>query len=134
PAPAQFRANRAAGRGYHFRLGSHLRLPSGEWRLGIDGETAEHTAVITNPNAAAFRIVNFNAAERDVLGLYAQWNRPVGRLDLEAGLRLNRVETASGPVSASIPAMNPMMAMMAANAEQLADTFNARDARRTRSN
>ena len=46
----------------------------------------------------------------------------------------NRVETSSAPVAASIPAMNPMMAMMAANAALLADAFNDSNLDRTRDN
>jgi iron complex outermembrane receptor protein len=125
PASAMsFRANHAVGDGYQWRLGSRIETASADWRIGVDGETAEHTATITNPNVAPFRVENFNAAERDVMGLYAQWNGQHERLDFEAGLRVNRVSTNSGTVGASIPAMNPTMQMMAMNAALLADAFN----------
>jgi iron complex outermembrane recepter protein len=130
-SPMSFRANRATADGYQWRIGARSKLDGGEWRFGLDGETAEHTATITNPNVAPFRIENFNAAERDIVGLFAQWNGSRGPVDLEAGLRVNRVRTGSGPVGASIPAMNPMMQMMAANAALLATAFNAGPRERT---
>lgn len=132
--PAQFRSTRAVGSGYHFRIGSRILAANAEWRIGIDGKTAEHTAVITNPSSPAFRIVNFNGAERDALGLYGQWNRALGRYDVEAGVRVNRVTARSSDVAADIPAMDPMAGMMAANAARLAAEFNARDTERTETN
>jgi iron complex outermembrane receptor protein len=134
PAPGDFRSTLAVGDGLQWRLGSRLNLENGEWRLGLDGETAEHTATITNPNAGAFRIENFSAAERDIVGAYAQWNGQHEALDFEAGLRVNHVTMDSGTVSASFPAMNPMMQMMAANASQLADAFNGSDLDRSHTN
>ena len=126
-SPMSFRATRAAGDGYHWRVGAQSKLDHGEWRLGLDGETAEHDATITNPNVAPFRIDNFDGATRDIVGLYAQWNNARGPIDLEAGVRVNRVSTSSNPIGASIPAMNPMMQMMAMNAGLLAAAFNAND-------
>ncbi len=123
--PAGFRETLAEGDGYDFRLGTLTRLGAGELQLGIDGRRADYSAIITNPNVPAFRIDNFAGVERDVTGLYLQWNHAAGEFDYEAGVRVNRVVSASGPASAVIPAMNPMMEMMAANAAQLADAFNA---------
>jgi iron complex outermembrane receptor protein len=54
-----------------------------------------------------------------------------GPFDLEAGVRFNRVRTGSGAVRASIPAMNPLMQMMAANAALLANAFNTAELDRT---
>jgi iron complex outermembrane recepter protein len=132
--PAQFRSTYAAGNGYHFRVGSRMLAGGAQWRFGVDGRTAEHSAVITNPNAPAFEIVNFAAAERDLLGAYGQWNRALRRLDVEAGVRVNRARTGSGDVGATIPVMNPMSEMMAASAALLAADFNASDTRRTHTN
>lgn len=132
--PAQHRSTFAEGRGFNFRIGSRWLLDTGEWRLGVDGRTAEHSAVISNPNAPAFRIVNFDEATRDIVGVYGQWNRALARLDIEAGVRVNRARTRSGDASATIPAMNPMSQMMAANAALLAERFNADNGTRTRTN
>src|SRR5690606_26471979 len=122
------------GSGYNWRIGSVTQLESGQWRLGLDGQAADHAAVITNPNAPAFRIDNFNDVQRDVLGLYGQWNGSHERLDFEAGLRINRVTARSGRVAAAIPALNPMLAAMGANAALLAERFNASDSSRSDTN
>jgi iron complex outermembrane receptor protein len=134
PSLAAFRSNHARGGGSQWRIGGRTSLENGEWQLGIDGETSEHTATITNPNAPAFGVDNFNSAERDILGVYAQWNRAQGPLDYEAGLRVNHVQTDSGPVSAMIPAMTPMMQMMRMNVSLLAAAFNGLERDRSRTN
>lgn len=126
-----YRATRATGEGNQWRISSTTILDQGEFRAGIDGETSTHTARITNPNAPPFFIDNFNDAERDILGVFSQWNQPVGRFDIEAGLRLNHVSMNSGSVSAGIPPANPMMAM---NAQTLASAFNNSDLEQTRNN
>lgn len=131
---AQYRSTFAEGRGSNYRVGARWRLGNGEWRIGTDGRTAEHSAVISNPNVPAFRIVNFNKATRDIFGVYGQWNRTLARLDLEAGARVNRARTGSGDASATMPAMNPMAQMMAENAALLAERFNANDGTRTWTN
>lgn len=134
PTPAGLRSTHAVADGLQWRLGSRTPLDNAEWRFGIDGESATHTATITNPSVAPFRIDNFNAAERNVAGVYAQWNRAHEQLDFEAGVRVNRVATDSGPVSASIPPMTPTMQAMATNTARLADAFNASDLDRTHTN
>lgn len=125
PSGMNYRSTRAIGDGYQWRIGSRTTLDHGELRVGLDGRTSSHTATITNPNVAPFQIGNFNEAERDVVGLYGQWNQLIGDVDIELGVRVNRIELRSGAVSASIPAMNPMMQMMGMNAAMLADAFNA---------
>lgn len=127
PSPMGFRSTRAFGDGYQWRIGSQTPINGGELRVGLDGQTSSHTATITNPNVAPFQITNFNDAERDVVGLYGQWNKLIGNIDLEVGMRVNQVELSSGVVAASIPAMNPMMQMMGMNAAMLANAFNASD-------
>ena len=129
-APASgmnYRSTRALGDGYQWRIGSQTTLARGDLRVGLDGETSSHTATITNPNVAPFQVANFNDAERDIFGLYGQWNQLIGNIDLEFGVRVNRVELSAGAVSADIPAMNPMMQMMGMNATVLANAFNASD-------
>ena len=132
--PMDYRSTTAVGDGYQFRLGATLESDGASWKFGLDGATSEHTATITNPNVPAFRVDNFNRASRDVVGIYGQWNRQLDSLDLEAGLRLNRIGADSDPVAAAIPAMNPMMQMLAMNAALLASAFNASDLNITRNN
>jgi iron complex outermembrane receptor protein len=129
-----YRSNHATAQGNRWQLAAEIPVTDGEWRFGIDGAAATHNARITNPNAAAFSIDNFSNAERDLVGLYGQWNKLVGRLDFEAGLRFNRIDLSAGLIGASIPAMNPMTQMMGMNAEMLATAFNAGERGRTHSN
>ncbi len=133
-SPMSYRSTHAVSDANQWRVGSRTKLMRGALEIGVDGETSDHTATITNPSVAPFGIENFNAAERDIVGLYGQWNREQGKLDLELGLRVNHVTLDSGLVSASIPAMNPMMQMMGMNAAMLASAFNSSDLSRTHDN
>ena len=126
-SPMGYRTNTARGSGSRWKAGTLTELERGELRFGIDGESSVHAARITNPNMAPFFIQNFADAERDLVGLYGQWNQPVGSYDIEAGIRFNRVSLDSGEVSFNIPPMNPMMTMMGMNAGMLAAAFNASD-------
>ena len=132
--PMGYRSNHATANGSQWRLGAEIPVTDGTWRFGIDGASATHAARITNPNALPFRIDNFNDVQRDLVGLYGQWNKLVGRLDLEAGVRVNQIDLSAGRIGAFIPAMNPMMQMMGMNAAILADTFNAGERGRDHSN
>jgi iron complex outermembrane receptor protein len=137
PAPASpmdYRATRALADGVQWRIAGQHEIGDGELRVGIDGSEANHAAVISNPNVPAFSIDNFNDVERDVLGLYGQWNQAFGSVDIEAGVRMNRVTMDSGIVSAAIPPMNPMMQMMSMYANMLAAAFNASDRAHTHDN
>ncbi len=124
-SPMSFRANRATGDGYQWRLASTTPIGVGELRLGLDGENEHHDSTITNPNAAMFEVRNFNDVTRELWGVYAQWNQSfAGDIELETGIRLNRVELSANEVSARMPAANPMMQM---NVGMLAVDFNAAD-------
>lgn len=133
-SPMSYRSNRATADGYQWRLDAEIPLTDGEWRFGVDSASATHDARITNPNVAPFAIDNFRDAQRDLLGVFGQWNKLVGPVDLEAGVRFNRVELRSGTIGASIPAMNPMMQMMGMNAGMLAAAFNSGERGRDHSN
>ena len=67
--------------------------------VGIDGQLATHDAVITNPDNATFRVVNFNDVERNLLGVFGEWNGALGAdWNGEFGLRVNQVRMDAGPV------------------------------------
>jgi iron complex outermembrane receptor protein len=76
PAPASpmmYRQNFATGSGLTFDIGSTFGIGDYGLRIGIDGVHADHDSVITNPENAMFRILNFSNVQRDVTGLYAVW-------------------------------------------------------------
>lgn len=87
--------------------------------IGIDSTENRHDAVVTNPNAAAFQIENFANAQRHVYGLFTQLDGDVGAWNFNAGIRYNRIEMDSDPVSST--------GMMPILANALAYDFNTGD-------
>ncbi len=116
--PMAYRQNHATG--VQFTLGANVELALGEDSLvvGVDSAETRHSALITNPNMAMFRVDNFANAERDIYGLFTEWKGSRGLWDLEAGLRYNRVETGSDEVGGAV------MPGMQANVDALALQFN----------
>jgi iron complex outermembrane receptor protein len=97
--------------GYRFTL--DIALGGGSLIAGLEGKTTEHDARVSDPDFPAFFVKNFNGSEVDNLALFGQWSSLI-REDwyVEAGARLDRVETDTGNVDA-FPArlvdMNPSM-------------------------
>ncbi len=120
PAPMRQRVNVTRGFGSQWYLAGTWERGNAEFLLGLDGTLAEHESVITNPNNAMFRVDNFTAIERDLVGVFGEWRFVAGGGEVEAGLRLNRVETDAGAVGAS-----GMMGMMGERVDALAADFNA---------
>jgi len=91
--------------GFGYRLKLEFPLFSGVALLGADGDNANHDAVITNPDQAIFRIDNFNNAERDRYGWFAEWKgSPWNHWELDLGGRLNYIVMDAGEVSAHFQA------------------------------
>lgn len=125
PAP---RRNTATGEGMGFRLDVGRALGGGEVLVGIDGQLAVHDSVITNPTDAAFRVVNFNDVERDLVGLFGEWRGGlIGDWEGEFGLRVKQVSMDAGLV-------NHHMAGMNVNIGNLRDNFNNADRSETDAN
>ncbi|RLA51174.1 MAG: TonB-dependent receptor [Gammaproteobacteria bacterium] len=120
--PMRFRQNKASGQ--QVAWGASVDIPVGGDRvsIGIDGTQTLHNALITNPNMAMFAVNNFSDAERDIYGIFTEWQGSAGLWDLEAGMRYNYVDMNSDKVSA-----NGMMPMMQGLADRLADDFNNSD-------
>jgi iron complex outermembrane receptor protein len=119
-SPARWRQNIATTDNLGFRLQAALADDSGSWTAGIDGFSEEHDSNIDNPNSPMFFVVNFNAAERQVLGAFIERQQELGgSWSGELGLRVNRVSADAGEVNGT-PAMMPP-------AERLRDAFNAAD-------
>lgn len=101
-------------------LGFSLVLEIDGWRFGVDGHDEMHNSDIDNPNSPAFFVANFNAAERRLLGVFAERNfRFADAWHLELGGRYNRIESDAGEVNAT-PAMMGMPPAVA-----LRDGFNS---------
>ncbi|MBT4522909.1 MAG: TonB-dependent receptor, partial [Halieaceae bacterium] len=103
--PDMFRRNQARSRNYGFKLTGVLLDDQGQWLVGADGFSEEHDSDIDNPNNPMFFVVNFNRAQRRILGLFAERQQELGNdLSAEFGLRLTRVDMDAGEVNAT-PAM-----------------------------
>lgn len=94
-----------------------FNVTGGEMRLGIDWETREHNAQITNPNNAGFFLDNVPNATEDRTGIFTEWTGSVADWQAEIGGRVDWYGSSAG--AAHVGAALPMMPRM------LADEFNA---------
>ena len=117
-----YRANHATARNHSWRLEAQLPIASGTFAIGADGNHSVHNSEISNPNNPMFAVHNFNDTERDIYGIFSQWQGNAADWSLSGGVRYNRVESDAGLVSAS-----GMMGMMGANVTTLANRFNSAD-------
>ncbi|MEM8845041.1 MAG: TonB-dependent receptor [Pseudomonadota bacterium] len=101
-------------------------LYAGEITFGVNASSSEHGSVVTDPDFDAFRVVNFNDAEADYYGAFTEWNGTVNNIDVEIGIRYQRVETDADDVSITPVILVP--------AVRLADAFNASDRSQTDNN
>ena len=114
PMPTMTRLNDAHSDGYGYRLDASLALAGGSLALGTDGQLADHDSTVVDPvNNPMFRVVNFNDVERDLYGVFAEWNAALAPAsDLQLGARYNRVQMDAGKVASSMAAMNPSVAVL----------------------
>ncbi len=104
-----------------FRIQAEVLQNQSRWRFGIDGFEAKHASDIDNPNNAAFFVINFNDAQRRVLGAYIEQElESSDTMQVEWGARLNQVKT-------NARAVNGTPAMMMPPATALRDQFNDAD-------
>ncbi|MEM7304762.1 MAG: TonB-dependent receptor [Pseudomonadota bacterium] len=108
------------------RLALSNEFSNGELSFGVDGHNAEHKSVVTDPDFAMFRVNNFNDAESDHLGVFTEWQGAVRNVDVELGIRYERVKMDSGDVSITPVILVP--------AVRLANAFNASDRSETDDN
>jgi iron complex outermembrane receptor protein len=121
PPPANWRRNKAKSDNAGFKLMGTLEDEQGKWLLGVDGFSSEHDSNIDNPNNAMFFVVNFNSAERDVLGAFIERQQTLGaRWSTGLGIRYNQVSMDAGKVDGT-------PAMMMPPAQMLRDQFNSAD-------
>lgn len=91
----RFSRNTADGFGY--RLMIDFPLLGGRTTVGVDGDNATHNATITNPDAPAFFIKNFNDAQRDRYGFFGEYAlSPLQDWTIELGARVNYIVMNSG--------------------------------------
>lgn len=128
PPSANWRSNKATSDNIGFKLQGTMRDDSGAWITGVDGFGASHDSDISNPNNPMFFVVNFNNAEREVLGAFLERQQDFGSAwSAEFGIRYNNVSMDSDEV-------NGTPAMMMPPAQTLRDDFNNADRKQTDDN
>jgi len=117
PTPTIWRQNIGDSENLGFKLSTTFTDDDGSWTAGIDGFSEQHNSDIDNPNNAMFYVVNFNRAEREVLGMFIERKQDWSVLSGNFGLRYNHVAMDASEVDAS-------SAMMMPSAKMLRDNFN----------
>ena len=84
----------------------------GALEIGLDTEEAEHDVIITNPGSDAFFVTPFPGIMMARSGSYAEWTGPLGPLEGELGLRVDRHDYEAGDATFG-PALPMMPAMLA---------------------
>jgi iron complex outermembrane receptor protein len=121
PEPSRWRQNIATSDNLGFNLRTTQYDADGAWTFGFDGFSAEHDSDIDNPKNPMFFVVNFNGAEREVLGVFLEREHDFNqRWSGEFGLRYTQVTTDAGEVDATTANMMPP-------ATRLRDAFNDAD-------
>ena len=121
-----FRETLALGEANGFKLSYGRNSGSTGLLFGADGKWEQHDADISNPANEMFYITNFNNVDRDRLGLFAEATRTVGKWDLEAGLRYNRVNMDAGDVGGNLAIMGSNKTQQD-RLDMLAKVFNESD-------
>lgn len=115
---ARWRRNIADSDNLGFRVHSEMFDDAGSWVFGFDGFDSVHNSNIDNPNNDMFFVVNFNDAERQVLGAFLERNHDFSdSWRAEFGMRYNQVKMDADEVDGTPANMMPP-------AQMLRDAFN----------
>lgn len=108
--PMRYRATYAYGttRGFEVALGCEAF--GGGLSLGLDGDSVDHHARITNPNNLDFYVTPFPNITQERLGAFAEWTGMMGPVMSELGLRVDAHdydagEAITGPALTGGPVM-----------------------------
>ena len=87
---------------YGYGFDAEFPFAGGSLKIGTDGHIAEHNADVFNPMSASFIINNYKDVQRDVFGLYGEWDTALSSVwDLQLGLRYTRINMDAGDVAAT---------------------------------
>lgn len=133
----KYRRNNAVAETIDFKLTMEQRFDFGEIEIGVDGYSADHESIITNPNSMMFEVVNFNGVKDARYGVFVEWQQKFEQTLIQLGARLKTAKADAEQVSTSMvmmtmSAMSPatssmMMPSMADLARELRDNFNHAD-------
>lgn len=91
-----------------------------EWNIGVTGLTAKHDSVITNPNNAMFKVVNFNNVVDTKLSAFVEYTLNRENYEWEFGTRVTNNNTDTDKVSHHMTMMNTRVG-------ELVNNFNNSD-------
>ena len=134
----RFRQIRTTVEGGGYRLAFTIpNIASGNLKVGVDGDLANHNALVTDPVANLnFFIDNFNDVDSDRYAGFLEWNGTVAeKLSLEMGVRYIRKEMNAGDIGTSMAsghspgmgAMTPQMSLAMQGIGSLVQRFNEAD-------
>jgi iron complex outermembrane receptor protein len=119
--PGRSRFVDAEADSYGYTLSGATDVLAGKLTVGVDGHLARNTSTIYSPLAAIFFLENFDDAERDRYGFFAEWDTLFAqRWSAQLGARYNHVAMDTGQVDSS-------MAAAPGGIQILRDRFNAAD-------
>lgn len=122
PAPAMMMLREtlsdAQTLGAEFALG-FAGVMGGDLSVGLDTESVDHDATITNPANANFFVTPFPEVTMDRFGGFAEWTGGLGAFESELGLRVDRHSYDAGEA-----VVGPALPMMP---NTLAAAFNSAD-------
>lgn len=104
--PDKHRRNNALAKTIDFRFTMERSFEFGDIQIGADGFFAVHDSVITNPNNAMFKVVNFNNVKDDRYAIFGQWQNTYDATNIQLGVRLKRVDANADEVSSSMAMMD----------------------------
>ncbi|MCF6288182.1 MAG: TonB-dependent receptor [Proteobacteria bacterium] len=100
------------------------RIDLGQLSFGVEGDSTNHQANVTNPDNAMFHIGNFDT-QKDRRSLFAELLTDLSdSLKLSSGVRYTQVEMDAADVSSTMAMMDTPMGQMH---RMLRDNFNASD-------
>ena len=86
-----------------FELAMDYEAGGGEIAVGFDGNFESHSGLVQDPDAPPFKVVNFNNAQQDHLGFFAEWLRDFNEVwALELGGRYQRTDSDAGLVARAV--------------------------------
>ena len=118
--------------GFGYKLAIDFPLLSGKMTVGADGDNANHDALVTNPDMAAFFVSNFNGTQRDRYGFFSEWTiSPIQDWEVELGARVNHIEMDTRDVSTNLTSAPNLPAAMRQRWTNLVTAFNNQDRAKT---
>ena len=90
------RRNNALAKTSDFRFAVEHSFDFGDIKIGTDGFFPTHDSVITNPNNAMFKVVNFNDVKDDRYAVFVEWQNKFDQTNVQFGIRLKRAEANAG--------------------------------------